>query len=579
MSNFGNSETMIKVDHVSMEFNMASEKLSSLKEYAIALAKGTLFFESFKALDDISFEVKKGDVFGILGTNGSGKSTLLKIIAGVLTPSSGTCEVKGSIAPLIELGAGFDMELSARENIYLNGALLGYSKDYINEHFKEIVDFAEIEQFLDIPMKNYSSGMVARVAFAIATAIVPDVLIVDEVLAVGDFMFQQKCEDRINELIYHHGVTVLMVSHSTEQIERLCNKAIWIEKGDVRFIGDAQAATDIYRLLGGRTGSDESKELIYKFYKKSTTKDYGSLGTTITGSEPTVTAIQLAKAAWEKCSSVILYPGDDSLLSFLLLPLYGSIDAPLLPYSYGYFEESVSRILSALQPENVYILGDAATLDSTKISNLFPGIAFQNIPIKLNNIPDLRKSMLTTILKKGIASYKKAYIGYKEDILSLLRYSPQILSDNILIIPVEKNETMLDSQTLDLIQKLSIEVLVPFGDLSTLKNNANLEKLSNNSPFIIDSMDFPKNDSLKDNLRSTAAFVSGHQNHWPEILCASAFAAHVGIQLLLTDPTNLDNFCSCISTLSEKEVDNLIFIGSLANNKIDCQILCNAILD
>ena len=193
-------ETMIKVDHVSMIFNMASETLNNLKEYAIALARKELRFKEFRALDNVSLEVKKGDVYGILGSNGSGKSTLLKIVAGVLDPTKGICEINGNIAPLIELGAGFDMELTARENIYLNGALLGYSKQFIDEHFDEIVDFAEVKQFLDMPLKNYSSGMVARIAFAIATVIIPDILIVDEVLSVGDFMLQEKCEQRINSL-------------------------------------------------------------------------------------------------------------------------------------------------------------------------------------------------------------------------------------------------------------------------------------------------------------------------------------------------------------------------------------------
>ena len=239
------NETMIKVDDVSMVFNMASETMNNLKEYAIALARRELRFKEFRALDHISLEVKKGDVFGILGTNGSGKSTLLKIIAGVLEPSEGTCTVNGSIAPLIELGAGFDMELTARENIYLNGALLGYPKKFIEEHFDEIVDFAEIEKFLDMPLKNYSSGMVARIAFAIATVIVPEILIVDEVLSVGDFMFQQKCERRIQSLIKDHGVTVLIVSHDNHLIERLCNKAVWIEKGHLRTIGNAESICQI----------------------------------------------------------------------------------------------------------------------------------------------------------------------------------------------------------------------------------------------------------------------------------------------------------------------------------------------
>ena len=229
---------MVRVDHVSMVFNMASEQLNSLKEYLIKIARRELFFEGFTALDDISFVVKKGDVFGIIGTNGSGKSTMLKIIAGVLEPTKGHCEINGNIAPLIELGAGFDTELSARENIYLNGALLGYSKDFIDEHFEEIVSFfAEVEKFLDMPLKNYSSGMVARIAFAIATVIVPEILVVDEVLSVGDFMFQKKCEDRISELIEKHGVTVLIVSHSNEQIARAMQQSNLDRKGPYTHAG------------------------------------------------------------------------------------------------------------------------------------------------------------------------------------------------------------------------------------------------------------------------------------------------------------------------------------------------------
>ena len=259
-----NRSVMIKVDHVSMSFNMASEQMNSLKEYAVAIAKRKLFFEEFKALDDVSFEVRKGDVFGIMGTNGSGKSTMLKIIAGVLEPTKGTCQVNGNIAPLIELGAGFDMDLSARENIYLNGALLGYSKQFIDENFDAIVEFAEVEKFLDMPLKNYSSGMVARIAFAIATVIVPEILIVDEVLSVGDFMFQKKCEDRITKLIKEHGVTVLIVSHNNDQIQRLCNKVVWIEKGHLRMAGTAKEVCQTYRVLGGHVGSKESEQIVFE---------------------------------------------------------------------------------------------------------------------------------------------------------------------------------------------------------------------------------------------------------------------------------------------------------------------------
>ena len=245
-----NRRVMVDVDHVSMMFNMANEQLNSLKEYFIKLFRRELFFKEFIALDDISFTVREGDVYGIVGTNGSGKSTMLKIVAGVLEPSKGTCTISGRIAPLIELGAGFDLELTARENIYLNGALLGYSKSYIADHFDEIVEFAELRDFLDLPMKNYSSGMVARIAFAIATIIVPDILIVDEALSVGDVFFQEKCERRIKSLIHDHGTTVLFVSHSIEQVERICKRAIWIEKGHKVMEGDVHEVCAAYRSMG-----------------------------------------------------------------------------------------------------------------------------------------------------------------------------------------------------------------------------------------------------------------------------------------------------------------------------------------
>lgn len=238
---------MVDVDRVSMVFNMASQQLNSLKEYAIALAKRELMFKEFRALDGVSFTVRKGDVFGILGTNGSGKSTMLKIIAGVLEPSEGSVHVHGNIAPLIELGAGFDIELTARENIYLNGALLGYTKEFIDTHIDEIVEFAELKDFMDMPLKNYSSGMVARIAFAIATVVEPDVLIVDETLSVGDVFFQEKCERRIRDFIESGNVTVLFVSHSLEQVERLCTHCVWIEKGHQRMIGDTDEVCQAYR--------------------------------------------------------------------------------------------------------------------------------------------------------------------------------------------------------------------------------------------------------------------------------------------------------------------------------------------
>jgi len=242
----GEPKDVITVEHIGMSFNMASEVVNSLKEYFLKIVKRELHYKEFVALRDINFTVKKGDAFGIVGTNGSGKSTLLKIIAGVLEPTTGKSKVIGSIAPLIELGAGFDAELTARENVYLNGALLGYSKAYIKQHFDAIVDFAEVRDFLDIPLKNYSSGMVARIAFAIATVVVPDVLIVDEALGVGDIFFQKKCEARIDSLIHEHGTTVLFVSHSIDQVKRICNYAVWIEKGEMQMIGDTKDVCDAY---------------------------------------------------------------------------------------------------------------------------------------------------------------------------------------------------------------------------------------------------------------------------------------------------------------------------------------------
>lgn len=236
----------VEVKDVTMIFNMASESLGSLKEYFISLARHKLFFEEFRALKNVSFDVHRGEVVGLVGTNGSGKSTMLKIIAGVLEPSEGEVKVHGNIAPLIELGAGFDPELTARENIYLNGALLGYTKEFIDASFDEIIEFAELKDFVDMPLKNFSSGMVARIAFAIATITEPDILIVDETLSVGDVFFQQKCERRIQHFIESGDVTVLFVSHSMEQVERICQRAVWIEKGDLRMDGPVDEVCKAY---------------------------------------------------------------------------------------------------------------------------------------------------------------------------------------------------------------------------------------------------------------------------------------------------------------------------------------------
>lgn len=244
--NTSDEKVIVSLDNVSMHFNMSGEKLDSLKEYFIKLLKRQLFFKKYVALENISFKICRGDVFGIVGLNGSGKSTTLKVISGILKPTKGKVSVKGTIAPLIELGAGFDLELTARENIYLNGAVLGHSKKIMKEKFDDIVEFSEMQNFLDVPMKNYSSGMVARIAFSIATMVRPEILIVDEILAVGDFQFQEKCNKRIEEMM-EGGTTIILVSHSIEQIEALCNKVMWLEKGKIRMIGGVDDVCSAYK--------------------------------------------------------------------------------------------------------------------------------------------------------------------------------------------------------------------------------------------------------------------------------------------------------------------------------------------
>ncbi len=238
----------VEIRHVSMHFNLMEERVDSLKEYCLRLIKGKLLYNDFVALEDISFDIKKGDVFGFIGFNGAGKSTLLKILAGVLQPTKGTVKVKGKIAPLIEVGAGFDPELTARENVYLNGAILGYSRSFLESKFDEIIDFAELGEFVDVPVKNFSSGMYARLGFAIATMVKPDILIVDEVLSVGDFRFRGKCEKRIQEMI-DEGVTIILVSHDINLIKKMCNKALWLKQGKIVATGAAKEICSRYEMV------------------------------------------------------------------------------------------------------------------------------------------------------------------------------------------------------------------------------------------------------------------------------------------------------------------------------------------
>ena len=239
-------QPIIEVKNVSMRFNLMEEKVDTLKEYVMKLLRGKIMYNEFLALDNVSFSVSQGDVFALVGFNGAGKSTMLKIIAGVLQPTEGSVKVQGKIAPLIEVGAGFDPDLTARENIYLNGALLGHKKAYLDEHFKDIIAFAELEKFVDVPVKNFSSGMYARLGFAIATESRPDILIVDEVLSVGDYQFQDKCHRRISEMIAQ-GTTVLMVSHDINTIKSMCTKAAWFDQGKLVALGPALEICERYQ--------------------------------------------------------------------------------------------------------------------------------------------------------------------------------------------------------------------------------------------------------------------------------------------------------------------------------------------
>lgn len=235
----------IKVQNISVKFNLAMAKYDGLKEYVISLLKGQVLYQEFQALKDISFIVEKGESLGIVGLNGSGKSTLLKVIAGILRADKGKVEIYGNIAPLIELGAGFDANLTAKENIFFNGALRAIPKKRIQDKYDEIVEFAELHDFIDVPIKNFSSGMRARLGFATAIMFDPDILIADEVLSTGDYRFKAKCEAKINQM-RKNGVTILFVSHNAEQVKKVCSRAIWLEKGVIKMQGKADDICNAY---------------------------------------------------------------------------------------------------------------------------------------------------------------------------------------------------------------------------------------------------------------------------------------------------------------------------------------------
>lgn len=565
-------ETMIAVDNVSMIFNMANEQLNSLKEYAIALARRELRFKEFRALDGITLDVKRGDVFGILGTNGSGKSTLLKIIAGVLEPTKGSCTINGNIAPLIELGAGFDMELTARENIFLNGALLGYSKKFIQDNFDDIVEFAEVEQFLDMPLKNYSSGMVARIAFAIATVIVPDILIVDEVLSVGDFMFQKKCEDRIQSLIKEHDVTVLIVSHNNDQIERLCNKAVWIEKGHMRMLGTAHDVCQTYRVLGGHTGSAESEEIVFKALTSKIAPDE-SLGKSVETDSPYALAAKLSSQGYEDGSdtAVVIY-GEYEMESCLATGLAGALDAPLLLTKTENIPDATAQEIKRLKAKRIVLIGktpycnveafkaelEAATdqtYDITPIASpTYQGLSFgvYDYGAKLG-------------LWKGPAIL--TYIGCIGDAISLSPYfakhhCPVLLespsgeySDDLLRRLADAPGSTLI--VLDGEERCPAEQLAP-----ATRNGKRVVRLLGDNAYHANKLicDWIE---TQNGVKSTSFILAASWNP-PYAFALGAFAAKTDSLIILDDPQSLDSVAMALKYLGARrgEVSQVAFVGN-----------------
>lgn len=237
----------VKIDNVSMKFRFTQDRITNIKEFVVTALRGKLKYNEFSALKNVTFDINKGDVVGIIGRNGSGKSTLLKIISGILKPSEGQVRCNGNIVPMLELGSGFDYDLTGRENIFLNGAILGYSKDFLNSKVEEIIEFSELGRFIEEPIRNYSSGMMMRLAFSIATVVNPEILIVDEILAVGDEAFQEKSRKRMMELM-SGGTTVLFVSHNLNQIREMCNKVVWLDHGEVKAIGNTEEVCNMYNL-------------------------------------------------------------------------------------------------------------------------------------------------------------------------------------------------------------------------------------------------------------------------------------------------------------------------------------------
>lgn len=571
-------KTMIKVDHVSMIFNMASEQLNSIKEYVIAAAKRELRFKEFRALDDVSFEVKQGDVFGILGTNGSGKSTILKIIAGVLEPSKGSCTVSGNIAPLIELGAGFDMELTARENIYLNGALLGYSKQFIEENFDDIVEFAEVEKFLDMPMKNYSSGMVARIAFAIATVIVPEILIVDEVLSVGDFMFQKKCEDRITKLIKEHGVTVLIVSHNNDQIERLCNKAVWIEKGHLRMAGTAKEVCQTYRVLGGHVGSKESEQIVFETLQDPRKPDMTGIESIEADTRYGIAAKLSSRCYPDGAKAVILASGEHEMVPLIANGFAGALDAPILLTQNGSVPDITAQELTRLNPQTVYVL-DGGTVDMDvvrkEVKTALPLAAINAIEGK-----DVRE-LSWAIYEYGEAnalwdaSIALTYDGCLGDLASL---SPYLYSKKCPVL-VKLAEEPISSKVCEAASQKEEALII--GGFKSFPDEGIAPIVSSSAVVhrFVGKDQYDANELINNWIERNAdadSFLVVSIWHPEDALAVGPFAAKGGSLVLLEDPQNLDSVAHGITYIGGNK-KQLRFVGDRSRfNDLDKELLVKA---
>ena len=575
-------ETMIEVEHVSMIFNMASEQLNSLKEYAISLARRELRFKEFRALDDVSLTVKRGDVYGIMGTNGSGKSTLLKIIAGVLEPSKGTCAINGTIAPLIELGAGFDIELTARENIYLNGALLGYSKEFINEHFDEIVAFAEVGPFLDMPLKNYSSGMVARVAFAIATVIVPDILIVDEVLSVGDFMFQQKCERRIQSLIRDHGVTVLIVSHNSDQIERLCNKAIWIEKGHTRMIGPASDVCRLYRVLGGRKGSSESERIILDLFEKTTEATSKNEGISaldkITSPSSYGLSTQLFLRDEAHRESLVIATGKDPTTAILAAVLASAMDADIIAVGEEELEAPLMQALHERDYRRAIVMQSEGRSSRSLKAQLAEHLTKASIEEVKGDMPSwLSRAVHTLAEEDGFEWANTAALCAPHNKSDLVAISSYLLENKIPLFFIDEAGSIPDQvleriNTFESLILLGGDVSFPKASLAGIDPRIEIERLFGNGPYdaYLKIREWTEARSSQNTDERRACFVSSLTDV-EALTTAGLFANRNNGSLLFYSDQDADSIAAVIQKIRTRSAqgEDTCFIGIASSMNSD----------